>query len=185
MERIAYIDLAKFIAITLVCIGHVNSYNWGGLHHVIYSFHMPLFMFMSGLFFRVKPNLSVKELIIKRAKTLLLPAITVSILSILIMTFYGDMTLRKAAIEFYGCAWFLKCLFLCYIIVWLSMTVLKNVWLAFFVSEIFLLFVPHGYVFGLIFLIISGNIKMVKKKALEHIFGQINQNMKENGKIIV
>ena len=30
-----------------------------------------------------------------------------------------------------------------------------------------------------------GNIKMVKRKALEHIFGQINQNMKENGKIIV
>ena len=84
----------------------------------------------------------------------MLPAFTVSILSILILTIYEGMTLRKAAIELYGCTWFLKCLFLCYIIVWLSITVLKNVWLTFLVSEILLLCMPFGYAFGINFLII-------------------------------
>ena len=39
--------------------------------------------------------------------------------------------------------------------------------------------------YGLILQIISENIIMVKKKVLEHIYGMIIQNTKENGKIII
>ena len=54
-QRIAWIHIAKGIAIILVVIGHcipdatsntgisVSAYRW--LHSVIYSFHMPLFFF--------------------------------------------------------------------------------------------------------------------------------------------
>lgn len=57
-QRIAWIDIAKGIAIILVVIGHcipdaasstgisVMGYRW--LHDTIYSFHMPLFFFLSG-----------------------------------------------------------------------------------------------------------------------------------------
>ncbi|MCP6134099.1 acyltransferase family protein, partial [Klebsiella pneumoniae] len=60
--RYAWVDNAKAIGIILVVMGHVNR----GLHSsgiyiserlftlldsIIYTFHMPLFFFLSGLFF--------------------------------------------------------------------------------------------------------------------------------------
>lgn len=161
MKRIAYIDLAKFVAISLVCIGHVNPNYHGHLHHVIYSFHMPLFMLMAGLFFRIIPSKDAKKVLVKKAKTLLLPAFTVSILSILIIGISGELTTKKIALELYGCAWFLKCLFLCYIVACLSLFLFKNIWVSIVLSEVFLLFVPHGHVFGLSFLMLffwSGHV---------------------------
>lgn len=53
MERKVFIDYAKGLAILLVVIGHLLQYNLVGtsakdLFDIIYSFHMPLFMFLSG-----------------------------------------------------------------------------------------------------------------------------------------
>lgn len=58
-KRIAYFDLLKLFAVLLVIVGHVISqYDDRGYGHPInvwiYSFHMPLFMFMSGLFFQTE-----------------------------------------------------------------------------------------------------------------------------------
>ena len=54
--RIAYFDNVKGILIALVVLGHVispviatNPYA-NLLHHTIYLFHMPLFVFTTGLF---------------------------------------------------------------------------------------------------------------------------------------
>ena len=52
-DRIAYLDLVKFVAILLVCIGHcyVMSPNLeSNIRPIIYSFHMPLFMLLCGYF---------------------------------------------------------------------------------------------------------------------------------------
>lgn len=48
------IDIARGVAIILVVIGHsgINSYFW----NLIYFFHMPLFFFISGCFFRPLQN---------------------------------------------------------------------------------------------------------------------------------
>ena len=52
MNRIISLDIAKAICIILVVVGHYvpdNSPEWYKLmHDVIYTFHMPLFMFASG-----------------------------------------------------------------------------------------------------------------------------------------
>lgn len=50
IERVAWLDAAKGFGLLLVVIGHSNSWNarnpmW---HNVIYSFHMPLFFFLTG-----------------------------------------------------------------------------------------------------------------------------------------
>lgn len=56
-RRIGYIDIAKGIGITLVVMGHNDFALISPLaHKLIYSFHMPMFFFMSGMFF--KPDLS-------------------------------------------------------------------------------------------------------------------------------
>lgn len=55
-KRIDYVDIAKGIGIVLVVMGH-NDFALISpfAHKLIYSFHMPMFFFMSGMFF--KPDL--------------------------------------------------------------------------------------------------------------------------------
>ena len=50
-KRIEYVDVAKGIAILSVIVGHTfSAYDPGSLlNRFIYSFHMPLFIFLSGL----------------------------------------------------------------------------------------------------------------------------------------
>lgn len=52
MGRLLTFDIAKAICIILVVVGHYypdNSPGWyKNIHDIIYSFHMPLFMFASG-----------------------------------------------------------------------------------------------------------------------------------------
>lgn len=49
-NRVTYIDRLKGLAIILVVIGHLlKTGETGLLYQFIYSFHMPLFMFLSGL----------------------------------------------------------------------------------------------------------------------------------------
>lgn len=52
-ERLQYIDVAKALCILLVVIGHILQFNFKGngsdtAFNFIYSFHMPVFMLLSG-----------------------------------------------------------------------------------------------------------------------------------------
>lgn len=78
-NRIESIDIAKGLGIILVIIGHCTKTgifinNW------IYSFHMPLFFFISGLCFNNIKYADNNYFIIQRTKTLLIPCIYLSIL---------------------------------------------------------------------------------------------------------
>lgn len=73
-QRIDYIDFAKGIGIILVLLGHtyfLPVYPQG----FIYSFHMPMFFVLSGLVFSTKKPFG--EFVNKKAKTLLIPYISV------------------------------------------------------------------------------------------------------------
>jgi polysaccharide biosynthesis protein PslL len=52
-KRVDYVDIAKGIGIVLVVMGH-NDFALISpfAHKLIYSFHMPMFFFMSGMFFK-------------------------------------------------------------------------------------------------------------------------------------
>ena len=70
-KRIEYIDVAKAIGILLVILGH--CYYTAKVPHLgtaIYSFHMPLFFIISGMF--LKP-IGLKDGIIKYSKAYLKP----------------------------------------------------------------------------------------------------------------
>lgn len=72
--RLGYIDIAKGIGILLVVMGHNDFLLLSPfLFKLIYSFHMPLFFFMSGLFF--KPEISFRELLRRRFDSVLRPYI--------------------------------------------------------------------------------------------------------------
>lgn len=89
-ERWYYLDLARVLAITLVVIGHYCPETcpewWRILHNVIYSFHMPLFLFLSGfLYARTGAgNQPYKTMLTKKIKSLLVPYLSTSVLIICI-----------------------------------------------------------------------------------------------------
>ena len=81
-QRITYIDQLKGIAIILVVIGHFIQYNTiaakdSGLFSFIYSFHMPLFMFISGYVAFKTTKVTIFEsygnFLLKKARSLLVP----------------------------------------------------------------------------------------------------------------
>ena len=53
MERLVFIDNAKGIGIILMILGHIPNMP-EFFHSWIYSFHMPLFFFISGYLFNEK-----------------------------------------------------------------------------------------------------------------------------------
>jgi fucose 4-O-acetylase-like acetyltransferase len=92
-NRLTHIDVAKGICIILVVIGHYipdNSPQWYlTLIDVIYSFHMPLFMFASGLIYHAtKKPVKYDRFVMKKFKRLGIPYILVSwlIISIKLLT---------------------------------------------------------------------------------------------------
>lgn len=82
-QRIAWIDELKALAIILVVMGHVLISRFlpqfSVWHEAIYSFHMPLFMFLSGLFaFKATEAVDrgiIREYVVNKARQLLLPAL--------------------------------------------------------------------------------------------------------------
>lgn len=67
-ERWDELDVLKGIGIILVLFGHLPINN--EMHILIYSFHMPLFFFCSGIFFKRR---TLKENMIKDIRTILIP----------------------------------------------------------------------------------------------------------------
>ena len=89
MQRIIWIDIAKAICIILVAIGHyipdTHPAWYGEMRSVIYTFHMPLFMIVSGYIYIVtKRNIAYGSFIWKKVRRLLIPYFTVSILIVTI-----------------------------------------------------------------------------------------------------
>lgn len=76
-----YIDRLKGLAIILVVIGHILSFSMMGgknpINTVITSFHMPLFMFLSGLVIK-EPKIGKK--LLARFLQLLAPFLVVGLL---------------------------------------------------------------------------------------------------------
>ena len=96
-QKILNISLLQAFGILCVLLGHsvhiFSSWGWyfhnapqnttcNIIHHVIYSFHMPLFIFLSGyLFYKIKSdNFNIIKYIFKRIKRLIVPFFAVGFL---------------------------------------------------------------------------------------------------------
>jgi len=125
-KRILWIDYAKAIAIFLVVLGHSFTPTGGGnleVKNFIYSFHMPVFFFLSGYLWRMKDD-SFKDYLLKSLKSLLIPYFLLNVLAAVVMIpillashNYDEIfnraidTVIGAAHCYAGPAWFLACLF--------------------------------------------------------------------------
>ena len=121
-KRIDYIDILKGFGIVLVLLGHLPIPEVVKMW--IYSFHMPLFFFCSGLFFRPKPLFPALK---KNMRATLVPYLffcTILILTILMIRIVHLRSLPAAACSLhldpldsqcyplYHTIWFLICLFI-------------------------------------------------------------------------
>lgn len=133
-ERLHYIDIARGICIILVVMGHFIPTDTPGWYirfiDIIYCFHMPLFMFISGFVFQTyqKP-ISYKKFIAKKFNRLMVPYFLVSILIICIklitakaMYLQNPVSLSSFYEMFYTPTagfflWFIYVLFLIFLII--------------------------------------------------------------------
>ncbi len=89
MKRIVSIDIARAIGIVLVVIGHYMPegapFWYEGMRNWIYSFHMPLFMFLSGYVYSLTARKETYlSFLSRKAARLLIPYLIVSVVIILI-----------------------------------------------------------------------------------------------------
>ena len=155
-NRIEYLDLVKGVAILLVCIGHayyIRIGDLGGsvsldnsvLRKLIYSFHMPLFMVLCGFFSTTAYQTAFNRLLRKKFVQLIVPILTCISLSLGMHFFSGHLSLSLIKAEGIAMLWFLKVLFICYLIVYLFLRITKgNEWFACMLSLIIVFFIPYS-----------------------------------------
>lgn len=150
MKRIASWDVVKCVAIFLVVWGHaLSSFDMmhthcAYLHRFIYSFHMPLFMMVSGFFSASSFQLNSRSFLIKKAKQLLLPALSWSLITCVYIVIVNGADFHSVFYEFVGNSWFLKTLFACFVWVYVAKCWLKNDLLAFVLSCSIAFVMPPG-----------------------------------------
>lgn len=123
-KRIEYVDIAKGIAIMLVVMGHVLQFDMAGANRnvvfsFIYSFHMPLFMSLSGYVVGIgypQKKRGYRETLIRRFNQLAVPYF---VWGLIIMPIFGayhtweqwSLHAQHVFLNPGGSAWFLITLF--------------------------------------------------------------------------
>lgn len=122
----------------------VNGYVVGEkLNSLIYSFHMPLFMLLSGFFVSSKSeDIPIINIVTKKAKQLLLPSITCTAICLLYLWLVREHV--NIRVEIIGNSWFLKTLFVYYILFCVLRKTGLNIWLLMPLSCGVLFILPHA-----------------------------------------
>ncbi|MEW5940226.1 MAG: acyltransferase family protein, partial [Chloroflexota bacterium] len=92
-KRIGYIDIAKGLGILVIVLAHNDLAGYHPtLHKFIYAFHIPLFFFLSGMFFR--PERAFWDTTTRRFNTLMKPYFFT-----LFMIYLGEAAFGKMSFE--------------------------------------------------------------------------------------
>lgn len=174
-NRESWVDYAKAIGIILVVYGHVarGLYN-GGIDFsvayfelfdsVVYSFHMPLFFFLSGLFFyKSFSNKGGIKLIFSKVDTIFYPYVIWSVLQggveVLLSNYTnGDVSLVEVSSLLWSPRaqfWFLYALFSIFILSSVVYSLVsKRFTIPIFICSVILYLypsvLPQGFIFGFI-----------------------------------
>jgi fucose 4-O-acetylase-like acetyltransferase len=130
-KRIGYIDIAKGLGILVIVLAHNDLAGYHPtLHKFIYAFHIPLFFFLSGMFFR--PERAFGETLRKRFNTLLKPYLFTIFLIYLGEAAFSNMTfpniVERIAKSMYATGhyidwvqlWFIPHLFVVSLFAWIA-----------------------------------------------------------------
>ncbi|WP_273212125.1 acyltransferase family protein [Runella zeae] len=144
--KIQWIDILKGIGIILVVLGHTGI-PWF-FSKWIYSFHMPLFFFVSGVLF-IPDKYKCLTFIVRKLRTLLIPYLFFSLINFFLANFLKisnfELSLAELFFGWNGLAlWFVPVLFVIEILYYTINAFFKNNALVLFVVVLFCLI---GYLF--------------------------------------
>jgi len=160
-KRIDYIDFIKGISIFFVVWGHTiqnigaeNAFWTNPFHIVICTFHMPLFMILSGFFFSIPSTKNLLSLTKKKFRQLIIPCFGWSIVLVLLTTCY--MIVDKEPISlveriktlFYETGtrfWFLRSVFICYLGAAVSIRIFRKDTVACLISILIMLLLTDNF----------------------------------------
>ena len=163
MERLGYIDIAKFIGVTLMIVCHAGMHNMAT--SIIYAFHMPLFFFLSGYLYSRKGSAKVDfwNGVKKRSRSILIPYFIFALILCFGTKKLADWPLliyasRDAlyASSTFTALWFLPCFFISSVLFLLLTKVRRKSELAYYSSAVGIVLVgfflslyrsnlPYGY----------------------------------------
>ena len=135
-ERIKYLDVAKFIGIFCIFLGHFASAS-GYAYKFVFIFHVPLFFFLSGCAENISTDIPFWKYIKKNIKMILIPCYIFAITSVVLNCIYTNTHINigpyliqiiKGCIRnhfFAGSLWFLTCLFVVKIMFYIFKKILK------------------------------------------------------------
>ena len=104
-RRIEWIDISKFIAISLMVAGHIGIP--GVLSKMVHIFHMPIFFLLAGMVFNSEKYVRFGKYVWVRFKQLIIPYYTWGVISYVLYVPFCKVT----GIQYYGITTFLKELF--------------------------------------------------------------------------
>jgi len=145
-NRINYLDMARGLAIFLVVFGHI--YPNDTIRIWLYSFHIPLFFIVSGclLNYQNEENKNMKQIFIKKVKSLILPYIAFSIIRLIIRMILSNFSILvimgdlKNSIKLIGIGpmWFLPALFIAELLFYIIRKTIKKEYLRIIIIVILL-----------------------------------------------
>lgn len=117
-QRDISIDIAKGMCIFLMVMGHADVpeivFKW------IYSFHMPFFFIVSGMFFNPQKYNTWKLFLLSRVKSLVVPYFSMSIIAASLYCLIGNVDFKAMFTGWGGVAlWFIPVLFISEILFYL------------------------------------------------------------------
>ncbi len=144
VNRVEWVDTLKFLGMWAIYIGHFAN-EAGLLYHYVFTFHVPLFFFISGFFALKNPEKSLWENTKKRFFNILIPYFILSFISIIFMIIqkpneplaiqtlilYLNQAIKgiRNTLSYGQALWFLPCLFFIAFYYDLITKIFKNKWL--------------------------------------------------------
>lgn len=183
-KRNLYIDTIKGVAIILVVIGHCIQFGSGAdilesgfffkdtLFKFIYSFHMPLFMLVSGYLYANTTKRNTIQILKRKSKSILLPLIIWQTINICINFLLGqEYSINILFLSYFHAFWFLRALFFCCMIVLLMNRLFNDNIYSYLVLIIILHFIPNSiipniFVFTFFYFAIGYFVKKKNKLAI-------------------
>lgn len=87
--RVEWVDILKLLGIIAIFCGHLGE-GTGKLHGFVFSYHVPLFFFASGIFADSLKNLSFKDAVKKRFGQIMIPYIFLAIINMVVIIATSD-----------------------------------------------------------------------------------------------
>lgn len=88
-KRMQWVDALKAFGITMIILGHLLN-GYGPVWKIVYGFHVPLFIFLSGITAHTRDNEKLHRYLIRKAKSILLPYYLWGIISIILYVILGS-----------------------------------------------------------------------------------------------